>query len=87
MDESIESDFIVKHFSSFRSSDNHLIEDRFFLFEFSQLFLEIGILFFLVDHAQFKRSIQGIDERASGIGDFIICIFDLVSHALEFLSE
>lgn len=82
MNESIESNFIIEHFSSFGSGDNHLIEDRFFLFKFSQLFLEIGILFFLVDHPQFERSIQSIHKGASGISDFIVCIFNLISHAL-----
>jgi hypothetical protein len=38
-----------------------LTEDGLLLLEFGELFLEVGVFLFLVNHAQFQRAVQGLN--------------------------
>ena len=84
---SIETNLIIEEFGTLRCGHDHLIEHRLLFLEFSELLLEVGILFLLVDHAQLERPVECLDEGASGISNLIVGVLDFVAHALELLPE
>ena len=55
---SIMTDLIVEGLSPFERSDDHLTENRLLFFEVGQLFLEVIILFLLIDDSEFQTSIE-----------------------------
>jgi len=76
----------MQMFGSFRWCHYHLRKYWFLFLQIGELFLKIAILLLLLNHSQLKRSIQRFNKRSSCLNDFLIDIFDLRLHALQFLA-
>ena len=81
------SNFFIELLGALGGGNDHLTQNRFFLFEFCKLVLEVAVLFFLVDHAHLQISVEGFDEWMCGIHNLIVDVLYFVFHCHQLLSE
>ena len=84
---SIVSYFFVEGLGAFEGSHNHLTEDRLLLLKFCELFLEVIIFLFLVDHSQLQWTVQRLDEGSCSLEDLLIYVLYFGSHRVQLLPE
>ena len=54
---SVVANFFVKMLCAFERGDNHLAKNAFFLFELSELVLEIVVFLLLIDYSHLQRAL------------------------------
>ena len=65
----------------------HLTQNCLFFFYPGYLLLEIGILFFLIDHSQLKSPIQAFHKGPSSFMDLIVDTLNFAAHRVQLVLE
>lgn len=74
------SHLIIEFLCPLEGSRDHLAEHGLLLLKISDLFLEVGILLLLRDHAHLQIAVERLNQRSSGFGYLLVDVVNLGPH-------
>lgn len=79
---SVMSHLIIELLGALEGSRDHLAQHGLLLLKISDLFLEVGILFLLRDHAHLQIAVERLNQRSSSFHYLLVDVVDLGPHGV-----
>jgi hypothetical protein len=80
-------DFLVEQLHTFMRGHDHLSQHRLLLLQIGYLLLEIRVLLFLRNHAEFQPAKKRLQKGGGGLVDLLVYVLNLGLHRGQILPE